>query len=76
MTTRQRTAPSSSHRILRPAEAWRKAGLSRSTGYRLEAMGRFPRRIKLTAHASGYIEAEIDAWIQARVVERDQRGGV
>jgi predicted DNA-binding transcriptional regulator AlpA len=61
-------------RILRPAEAWRKAGISRSTGYRLEAEGKFPRRIKITAHCSGYLEEELDAWIQARVAERDDGG--
>ena len=61
--------------ILRPSEAWRKAGISRSTGYRLEAEGRFPRRIKLTKHMSGYLAEEIDDWIDARVAERDQRGG-
>ena len=61
-------------RILRPAEVWRKAGLSRSTGYRLEAAGKFPSRIKLTNHASGYIETEIDDWIDARIAERDAKG--
>ncbi len=61
-------------RILRPAETWRKAGLSRSTGYRLEAEGKFPRRIKISSHASGYIEAEVDAWIDAKIAQRDASG--
>lgn len=63
----------SSKRIIRPAVAWAKAGISRSTGYRLEALGRFPKRVKLSAHASGYIESELDAWIEARIAERDAK---
>lgn len=58
-------------RIVRPREAWRKTGVSRSTGYRLEAEGRFPKRVKISEHASGYIEAELDDWIDALIAERD-----
>lgn len=58
-------------RVLRPREAWERAGLSRSSCYRLEAEGQFPRRIKLGSHASGYLESEIEAWIDARVAERE-----
>lgn len=58
-------------RILRPAEAWAKAGVSRSTIYRLEAKGRFPKRVKIGDHASGYIESEVDAWIADCIAARD-----
>ena len=39
--------------------------------YRLIALRRFPRPVKLGATRVAFIEAEIDAWIAARVAERD-----
>lgn len=77
MNTRSRTNPldvENGMRILRPAEAWRRTGLSRSSAYRLEAAGLYPRRVKITKHASGYIAGEIEGWIEARMNERDERG--
>jgi prophage regulatory protein len=32
--------------------------------------GKFPKPVKLGAATNGYIEAEIDAWIEARAAER------
>ena len=58
-------------RIIRPQEAWTMVGFSRSTMYRLEAQGMFPRRIKIGPHASGYVYSEIEAWIKARIKQRD-----
>lgn len=49
------------------------AGFSRATLYRLEAQGRFPLRIKIGAHATGYILSEIEAWIDARIAERETK---
>jgi prophage regulatory protein len=39
----------------------------------LEKAGRFPKRVRLTdgGLAYGYIEAEIDAWVEARAAERE-----
>nr|WP_283256105.1 AlpA family transcriptional regulator [Dyella humicola] len=42
-------------------------GLSRSQTYRLEADGRFPRRIKLGVSASGWIESEVQSWVAERI---------
>jgi predicted DNA-binding transcriptional regulator AlpA len=44
-----------------------RTGLSRTHIHRLEAAGKFPRRIKLSPAASAWIESEIDAWASARV---------
>ena len=58
---------------LRPqleSEGWRRAGISRSHAYELIAQGRFPRPVKV-GRASRFVAAEIDAWIQARVADRD-----
>ena len=41
-------------------------GLSRTTVWRLEQKGLFPKRRKLTSRAVAWDEAEIDAWVQAR----------
>ena len=35
------------------------------------AEGKFPPPIRLTAKAVGWLEAEVAAWIAARVAERD-----
>ena len=58
-------------RILRGAEVDRLIGLSKSSRYELEKAGKFPRRRRLSDRASGYLESEIDAWIQSRPVADD-----
>ncbi len=49
-----------------------RTGLSRSSIYRLMAGGRFPRPVTLGLNVRAWLEGEIDAWINARVSERDQ----
>jgi prophage regulatory protein len=39
---------------------------------RLEKVGLFPRRVQVGGNRVAWVEAEIDAWIEARVAERDQ----
>lgn len=39
--------------------------------YRLERAGKFPKRIRLGANRVGWLEHEIDAWIEARAAERE-----
>ena len=46
-------------------------GLSRSTIYALMAEGRFPKPIKLGERAVGWAEAEVSAWIETRMAQRD-----
>lgn len=40
--------------------------LSDSTVRRLEMAGQFPKRIKLSKSAVGWIEAEVLSWVEAR----------
>ena len=57
-------------RILRLPEVINRTGLSRSTIYVLlsDKQSTFPRPIKiLGARAIGFIESEINSWIQAQV---------
>jgi prophage regulatory protein len=40
--------------------------------WRLEKAGKFPKRVPIGAGRYGYVESEIDCWIEARVRERDE----
>lgn len=39
---------------------------------RLEKAGRFPKRVMLGPNRVGWLEEEIDRWIQDRIDERDR----
>lgn len=43
---------------------------------RLEKEGKFPRRIQLGENRVGWLISEIDAWISARIAQRDQLGAL
>jgi prophage regulatory protein len=46
---------------------------SRQHRHRLIREGRFPVPVKIGDATNGFIEAEIDAWIEAKIAERDAR---
>ncbi len=52
--------------ILRTNDVTQKTGLSRTTLWRLERKGDFPKRIRLGANSVGWREEEIEAWIDRR----------
>lgn len=52
--------------ILRRPQVENKTGLGRSSIYRLIQLGQFPKPIKLTERSVGWLESEIDNWIQSR----------
>ena len=58
-------------RILRWPEVARRYPISKSYAYALQAKGLMPKPIKLIkgGRASGYLESEIDDWINNRVEE-------
>ncbi len=56
-------------RILRLTDVKARIGLSRSTIYAHVKEGLFPRHISLGARCVGWVESEIDAWIQARILK-------
>src|SRR5882757_4470948 len=39
--------------------------------WRLEKAGKFPKRVPIGAGRYGYVETEIDAYIDAKIAERD-----
>lgn len=53
-------------RILRRPEVEQRTGLSRSAIYAAMASGHFPRPLKLTAKAVGWLESSVEAWIARR----------
>ena len=38
---------------------------------RLEAAGKFPKRVKLGSGRVGYVDQEVYEWVYARIAERD-----
>jgi prophage regulatory protein len=60
------------HRVIRLPEVIAKTGLGRTTVYRMESSGSFPQSISLGGKAVGWIEAEINAWIEARMAARQR----
>lgn len=52
-------------RLLRLAAVLDRTGLSRSTIWRLEKAGKFPRRRRVSASVVAWLESEVTAWIQA-----------
>ena len=53
-------------KILRPNAVSEKVGLSKTTIWRRERDGDFPRRLQLGGKAVGWLEAEVDEWIETR----------
>jgi prophage regulatory protein len=63
-----------SKRILRKPDVLKKIGVSKTQLQNLIEAGEFPGAIKLggpEARAIGWIEAEIDAWIEKKIAERN-----
>ncbi|MES2934833.1 MAG: AlpA family phage regulatory protein [Pseudomonadota bacterium] len=55
------------NRILRMAELKTRIGLSRSTIYEFQNSGNFPRSISLGSRAVGWLESDVDAWLESRI---------
>lgn len=53
--------------VLRLPEVCRVTGLCRSMVYQLEAERRFPRRVKISARSVGWIDGEVQAWLEDRI---------
>lgn len=57
-------------RIIRKPELLGKIGLSDVTIWRLEKLGKFPRRIRLGGNSVGWFLGEIDGWLAKKAEER------
>jgi prophage regulatory protein len=65
------TKISARRRVLRLPEVEAVTGLKHSIIYEKIADGTFPPPIALTAAARGWIETEIEDWLDQRIAERD-----
>lgn len=60
-----------SERLLRRKEVEDRVGLARSTIYEMMSKGQFPKPVKLGLRAVRWREDDVDAWIAARIAERN-----
>ncbi len=63
-------------RIIRLKDVMDSTGLARSTIYKYIGEGLFPRPVGLGDRCVGWLEAEVQEWILARIEERDKLHGV
>ena len=54
-------------KLLRFPAVRERTGLSRSTIWRLESRGEFPRHHRIAPNVVAWIEEEVSSWIQQRV---------
>ena len=59
-----------SSRVLRRPEVQGRTGLSKSGIYLAIQEGDFPRPIRIGKRAVGWLECDIDAWLQERIAQR------
>ncbi|MDZ4821587.1 MAG: AlpA family phage regulatory protein [Planctomycetota bacterium] len=52
-------------RVLRWAAVRERIQLSRTTIWRLERQGKFPRRFKIGSKSVGWLENEVEDWVKA-----------
>jgi len=53
-------------RLVRDPECGRRSGLSRTTRWKLEKQGRFPKRRRVAGRLCGWLESELVAWMHSR----------
>ena len=64
---RQRSAPQATH-VIRMEHLPGIVGTSRSTIYRQEAEGLFPKRRKIGKKAVGWLRSEVEEWLASREI--------
>ncbi|SER33388.1 MULTISPECIES: AlpA family transcriptional regulator [Halopseudomonas] len=57
-------------RIIRLKEVMHKTGLARSTVYKYMAEKRFPVSVQLGEGSVGWVESEVDDWIEMLISKR------
>lgn len=58
--------------ILRLPAVKQKTGQSRSTIYEKVQRGEFPAPVKIGERAVGWVEAEVDSWVETLIEVRDR----
>lgn len=62
-------------RIIRKPEIIGRSGMSDATIWRMERIGKFPRRFKIGGNSVGWLSDEFDAWLAERIKNRVQLAG-
>ena len=57
-------------RLLRMKQVENKTGSCGTHIRRMEKAGQFPARVEISERAYGYVEEEVDAWIEERMAAR------
>jgi len=60
-----------SNKILKLPETMSLSGLTRSSMYVMAREGNFPQQVKLNKRSVGWLEHEVQDWVDKRVAERD-----
>lgn len=55
-------------KFINKAQASEMTGLSVVTLWRLEGAGKFPQRRQLSSKRVGYLQSEVQAWIESRAM--------
>jgi len=56
---------------MRLKEITEKTGLAKSTIYNLISQGKFPKQIDLGARSVGWVDTEIEEWLEEKVAHRN-----
>ena len=56
--------------VMRLPEVSAMCGKSRAAIYKAISRGDFPKQVKLSARASGWVRSEVEAWVRARMAAR------
>ena len=57
-------------KLLRLPQVIERTSLRRSTIYEMMGNGNFPKPVKLNLRSNGWLETEIDDWLESRIAER------
>ena len=60
-------------RVIRKRELFKMIPLSDATVWRMERKGEFPKRFTLGGRAVGWFADEIDEWLDAKAIKRDEK---
>ena len=76
MDTAKQTSNTPSLSLIRALAVTKRTGLSKSSIYRQMNEGTFPKCVRMSEKTVAWVEAEVNAWIEARIAERGEMGAV
>ena len=60
-------------KVIRLKEVIELTGLSKSTIYRLTESNKFPKQLSLGERSVGWLESEVNEWLENRINDRKQQ---